>query len=101
MDQSIPILWGLWRRLVQCIIKIPRCFWWLLAVTAVFNAGCRRSENADPGTLVVAIGAAPSTLDPRTATDANGMRLVDLLFNSLVKIGPDLKVQGDAASSWT
>ena len=44
--------------------------------------------------------AAPATLDPRFARDATGMRIGNLLFQSLVKIGPDLKVTGDAAESW-
>ena len=29
------------------------------------------------------------------------VRIVSLLFNSLVRIGPELKVEGDAAQNWT
>ncbi|MCB0362397.1 MAG: ABC transporter substrate-binding protein, partial [Bdellovibrionales bacterium] len=50
---------------------------------------------------VLALSSAPSSLDPRFATDANGMRIIDLLFNSLVKVGPQLQIVGDAAESWT
>lgn len=73
----------------------------LLFVTSTLILGCRRSENADPNTIVVAIGAKPSTLDPRFATDAYGMRLTSLLFSSLVRLGPDLKTVGEASESWT
>ena len=54
----------------------------------------------DQDTLVVAISAAPKTLDPRFTTDAVGQRLVGLLFNSLVRIGSDLTIVGDAADHW-
>lgn len=53
-----------------------------------------------PDTLTVALDSEPKTLDPRKATDANGMRLAGLLFHGLVKIGPDLTIQPDGAKSW-
>ncbi len=61
---------------------------------------CKRGANVDKDTLVVALSASPNTLDPRFATDATGQRLSGLLFSSLVRMGPDLRVEGDAASSW-
>ena len=61
---------------------------------------CTKREAEDPTRLIVAIGAEPNTLDPRFATDAYGMRISALLFNSLVRIDSDLKVVGDAAESW-
>ena len=51
-------------------------------------------------TLTVALDSEPKTLDPRKATDANGMRLAGLIFHGLVKIGPDLKVRPDGAERW-
>lgn len=75
------------------------CFVSILAST--FILGCREAKHADANTIVVAIGSTPSTLDPRFATDAYGMRLTGLLFSSLVYLGPDLKIVGDAAESWT
>lgn len=74
----------------------------LLALTlSVLLSSCHRSVVEDSRTLYVALGASPSTLDPRLATDANGMRMSALMFNSLVKIGLDLNVEGDAANTWT
>ena len=49
----------------------------------------------------VALAAAPQTLDPRLATDANGMRIVSLLFQPLVRLGPELKLQPSAAHKWS
>lgn len=65
--------------------------------------GCTNTNKdiPDKDTLVFALEAQPTTLDPRFTTDANGQRLVHLLFNSLVKVGPELKVVADAAESWT
>lgn len=72
-----------------------------LFFVSTFILGCRHSENADPNTIVIAIGAKPSTLDPRFATDAYGMRITSLLFSSLVHLGPQLKTEGEAAESWS
>lgn len=50
--------------------------------------------------LVVALDLEPQSLDPRKALDANGMRLVGLIFNGLVKVGPQLQAISDGAESW-
>ncbi|MCY4512629.1 MAG: ABC transporter substrate-binding protein [Bdellovibrionales bacterium] len=67
----------------------------------IFLILCHCKPNPIPSdTLTVALDSEPKTLDPRKATDANGMRLAGLLFHGLVKIGPDLKIQPDGAKSW-
>ena len=74
----------------------------LLLSVAVFSlllCQCRPAP-IPKDTLTVALDSEPKTLDPRKATDANGMRLAGLLFHGLVKIGPDLKVQPDGSKSW-
>ncbi len=50
--------------------------------------------------LVIAIENSPKTLDPRFAIGANEQRITQLIFNSLVRLGPELKIVGDAAKSW-
>ncbi len=40
-------------------------------------------------------------MDPREATDAAGVRIDDLIFSSLVRMGPELKIVGEAAIRWT
>lgn len=61
---------------------------------------CTKGGRTPDDTLVVALGAQPSTLDPRAATDANGVRIAALLFTSLVSIGSNLEVVPAAAESW-
>ena len=53
------------------------------------------------GRVRVALDSEPKTLDPRHATDANGMRLVDLIFESLVRVDSEGRVQGMAAKKWS
>ena len=59
------------------------------------------SQNSQKQHVIVALGSEPRTLDPRRATDANGMRIVGLLFQSLVRIGPRLEIQPSAARTWS
>lgn len=66
----------------------------------IIPLGCLSEKQLPKDTVFVGIQSVPATLDPRFAKDANGMRIGNLIFNSLVKIGPDLKVTGDAAKSW-
>ena len=67
-------------------------FCWLLF-------GCQPWENPSD-TLVIALDSEPQTLDPRKAVDANGMRLMGLIFNGLVKIGPQLEAIPDGIKRW-
>lgn len=62
--------------------------------------GCTKNAANDPDTLYVGLSAAPSTLDPRIAMDAVGMRLTSLIFSSIVRLGPDFEITGEAASHW-
>ncbi len=79
-------------------------FAFLCVVYFLFSLNTKKpalsSEDGKKQYVVVALGSEPRTLDPRRATDANGMRIVDLLFQSLVRIGPRLEIQPSAAQSW-
>ncbi|MBX9769636.1 MAG: ABC transporter substrate-binding protein [Bdellovibrionales bacterium] len=64
--------------------------------------GCRESElSRTSGHVVVALSAPPKTLDPRYAIDATGSRVIHLLYQSLVRLGSQQTVIGDAAERWT
>ncbi len=43
----------------------------------------------------------PSTLDPRFATDAMGMRIGNLIFHSLVRLDRNLKITSSLAEKWS
>ncbi len=75
-----------------------KIFWSIIC--CLFLLSCSKSKIPPKDTMVLALGATPSALDPRYATDANGMRINSLIFHSLVKIGPDLNIVGDAAHKW-
>ena len=61
----------------------------------------QRKSKISKRHIVMAIGLEPRTLDPRLATDAMGMRLVDLLFQPLVRLGPQLELLPGAARKWS
>ena len=66
-----------------------------------FSSGCTKKAAQDTSTIYVGLSAEPSTLDPRRATDATGMRLTNLIFTSIVRLGPDMEIIGEAASRWS
>ena len=73
----------------------------LFLFSFVFFLHCTsKSNNTNTDTVFILLDSQPKTLDPRKATDANGMRIVNLIFNGLVKVGPDLQAAPDAAISW-
>ncbi|MGB0720912.1 MAG: ABC transporter substrate-binding protein [Gammaproteobacteria bacterium] len=54
---------------------------WALAALALVLSGCGQSERE---TVAFAVATAPSTLDPRYATDATSARVNRLIYNRLV-----------------
>lgn len=73
----------------------------VLLISALMACGCTERSKIPADTLVVALSAEPATLDPRFATDAVGMRITSLIFNSLVRLGPNLEPVPEAAEKWT
>lgn len=71
---------------------------WLVCFFVII--GCTGRRNPAPNELIVAIAAEPATLDPRYATDANGMRISSLIFNGLVRIGDNFQPLPEAALKW-
>ncbi len=93
LKNRIPIL----RRHLQTITPI-------VALTAFICVGvisCTGKSKDDDSTLYVGLSSAPATLDPRNAMDAGGMRITNLIFSSIVRLGPDLEIIGEAATKWT
>jgi peptide/nickel transport system substrate-binding protein len=69
------------------------------ALWCVMASGCggRPTGPADP--IVVAIANSPVILDPRIGTDEYSQKAHQLLFSSLFKIAPDLRVIPELAES--
>jgi peptide/nickel transport system substrate-binding protein len=73
----------------------------LFCLALLLLVSCTGGRKTPSDTLVIGLGSAPSTLDPRFATDANGMRISGLIFNSLVRPGENFEPAPDAAEKWT
>lgn len=64
-------------------------------------ASCHPSHRDLPANfLVVGIEANPAQLDPRYATDANAVRIGNLIYNSLLRTDQNLRLQAELAESW-
>ncbi len=74
--------------------------WFSILICSLIPLGCNTKVQKSKDTVVIGIGSIPSTLDPRYALDSEGMKIGSLIFQSLVKIGPDMQVVGDAAENW-
>jgi ABC-type transport system substrate-binding protein len=73
-----------------------------LAVS-LFLIGCRFSPEPEPRSnyLVVGIESNPLQLDPRYSTDANGVRIGGLIYNSLLRADERMRLQPELAERWT
>jgi len=60
-----------------------------------------RADNRVPGYAYYRLAADPSTLDPALITDVPGGSLSAKLYNGLVRIGGDLRIEPDLAQSWS
>ncbi|MBI5136955.1 MAG: ABC transporter substrate-binding protein [Nitrospirae bacterium] len=78
---------------------LPLFFACLTALGGCTGNG-RPAADSGAGTVVVAIEATPTNLDPRLATDAYSERIGQLLFHKLVRVGPNLEVVPDLATAW-
>ncbi len=67
----------------------------------LFSSCSSQSDKRDTNLITVALGSAPGSLDPVISTDATGMRMSSLLYQGLVKIGPDLNPSADLAYKWS
>jgi peptide/nickel transport system substrate-binding protein len=70
--------------------------WCVLA--AALLAGCAQGRP-EGNAIVVALANSPATLDPRVGADEASQKAHQLLYNSLVWIGSDLRIVPDLAES--
>ena len=69
-------------------------------VFTVLLAACRPTHSDQPsGYLVAAIESYPLQLDPRYATDANGVRIGNLIYNSLLRADSQSRLRPELAES--
>jgi len=63
-------------------------------------AGCQTKPER-PAAIRVLIERPPATLNPRMAMEAHGQRIGALIYRALTRMSPDLKAEGDLATSWS
>lgn len=64
---------------------------------ALLSIACGSGRQVDLDTIVYAVRTAPNSLDPRLANDETTARVAQLVFNSLMKNGDDLRVAPELA----
>jgi peptide/nickel transport system substrate-binding protein len=58
------------------------------------------SRTTPPGYITVAVVNAPNNLDPRVGTDAESVRLHQLIYDSLLTVDDNLRVVAGLATGW-
>jgi peptide/nickel transport system substrate-binding protein len=71
----------------------------MLFVTIAFGAACRSAEPTPPGMIVVGLANSPANLDPRVGSDEASQKLHQLLYDSLFRVGDDLRLVPQLATS--
>jgi peptide/nickel transport system substrate-binding protein len=63
-------------------------------------SACRSSDGRPPGYLVAGIESNPLQLDPRYSTDANSVRIGNLIYNSLLRYDERSQLRRELAVDW-
>ena len=58
------------------------------------------SPSKEPRGLVICLPKSPLNLDPRYNIDAASYRVTQVMFNGLIKKGPNMTMEPDAAEAW-
>ena len=78
-------------------------FYFLLSIflLLLFFVSCRpSSEDRPPGYLIAGIESYPLQLDPRYATDANSVRIGNLMYNSLLRADEKSELRPELVENW-
>jgi len=70
------------------------------ALAAAFLSCCTPRLPVDEGTLVIALPGAPSSIDPRLATDAYGTQILQMTHASLIRMDAAGNPVPDLAEHW-
>ena len=76
------------------------CRWFGIGMVLLSTACRPSSTDHPPGYLTVAIESNPLQLDPRYATDANSVRIGNLIYNSLLRADQKSQLQLELAEHW-
>lgn len=71
-----------------------------LGLAALIATGAATAIAQAPATIRIGIDVDAGSLDPRQARDTTAFRTVDLIYDGLVQLGPDLAPVPDLATAW-
>ncbi|MFQ5881641.1 MAG: ABC transporter substrate-binding protein [Candidatus Methylomirabilales bacterium] len=71
-----------------------------ITMLVVLIGACAKGEGRSPEGVTAAIETNPVSLDPRVATDALSLHVIELLFNGLVRAGENYRIVPDLAERW-
>jgi peptide/nickel transport system substrate-binding protein len=81
--------------------RTPFYFLLLIFLLVLFFVSCRPSpEDRKAGYLVAGLESYPLQLDPRYATDANSVRIGNLMYNSLLRANEQFELGPELAENW-
>ena len=81
--------------------RIQYKFFLSVLLLSLFFAACRAPSHDRPkGYLVAGIESNPLQLDPRFSTDANSVRIGNLIYNSLLRYDERSQLQPELAENW-
>lgn len=86
---------GAWCAWVRGAGRVPGAGW-VLGAWCLTGAGCAASAAPPAGAITIALMNAPTNLDPRVGSDEASQKLHQLLYNGLLRIDDQLRV--DAAT---
>jgi peptide/nickel transport system substrate-binding protein len=87
--------------LARICLPCRRLVYFFPALLVLIFAACRSPSSArPPDYLVVGIESYPLQLDPRYATDANAVRIGNLIYNSLLRADQHTRLQPELAANW-
>ncbi len=82
-----------------CFYSVFLVTFLLVGLYLLTGSGSRKKDTQD-FTVTVALDSEPKSLDPRHSTDANSMRVVDLIFQSLIRLNQKNQLAPSAAEKW-
>ncbi|MGE9292092.1 MAG: ABC transporter substrate-binding protein [Puniceicoccales bacterium] len=81
--------------------KGRRCWLWLVVLCALCLSACQPDSARPPDTLVIAQSAEPKSLDPHVATSLNDFRVLENVYEGLVRFKPGtMDIEPALAERW-